>query len=409
MSSRNLLPLLPLALASVLPRPVANYNGHKVLRVSTAGNATAVMESLSALNYNQWSDRVGGHLDISLSAEDFEKFQALSLTLSIMHEDLGASSPLRARRRQIGALPSEAWFKSYHDYEHHVQYWDDLHAAFPDNSERFVVGHSYEGREIFGLKLFGTNDTGVPKKAVIWHGTVHARKWISTMSVEYLTYSIINGHKNNIATYRDLLDKFDFYILPVVNPDGFVYSQTHDRLWRKNRVPHRLADGKTCYGTDPNRNWPYQWNITIGNQRKAGSSDPCAESYKGQAPGDTPETQALVSHMQNVSQTQNLSLYIDFHAYGNQYLIPYGYTYEKAGKVWTVNDMTGFWVGPVISNYPVTGGSQDYAYDAAGAQYAYVMEISDDLGESEFEWPEFAILSTSQEVLAGVLVLLQGV
>lgn len=240
MLTLSFLSLLPLALTSVLRRDVANYDGYKVLRVSTNGDAAAVMETLSALNYDQWSAHIGDYVDISLSNEDFEKFQTLGLTSSIMHEDLGAdiaaettdSSEYQAtalERRQNGALPALSWFNSYHSYSEHVQYWNDLRAAFPSNSERFVVGRSYENREIFGLKLFGAN-TGTSKKAVIWHGTVHAREWITTMTVEYLAYNIINGYRNNNATYRALLDEFDFYILPVVNPDGFSYSQTNDRL-----------------------------------------------------------------------------------------------------------------------------------------------------------------------------------
>ena len=41
---------------------------------------------------------------------------------------------------------------------------------------------------------------------------------------------------NELATkpdqYSDLLDAFDFYIVPVVNPDGLEYTKSSDRLWR---------------------------------------------------------------------------------------------------------------------------------------------------------------------------------
>lgn len=96
------------------------------------------------------------------------------------------------------------------------------------------------------------------------------------------------GVNENITAY---LDAYDFYIFPIVNPDGmtydllcatqaevslgFVFTQTEDRLWRKNRQP---TMGSTCVGTDNNRNWPYQWNATEG----AGSSaNPCSATFRG--------------------------------------------------------------------------------------------------------------------------------
>lgn len=30
----------------------------------------------------------------------------------------------------------------------------------------------------------------------------------------------------------------DWYIMPVLNPDGYEYSHNYDRMWRKNRSKH---------------------------------------------------------------------------------------------------------------------------------------------------------------------------
>jgi hypothetical protein len=34
---------------------------------------------------------------------------------------------------------------------------------------------------------------------------------------------------------RDSILGVDWYVAPLVNPDGYNYSMTTDRLWRKNR------------------------------------------------------------------------------------------------------------------------------------------------------------------------------
>ena len=39
---------------------------------------------------------------------------------------------------------------------------------------------------------------------------------------------------------------------------GFVYTQTNERLWRKNRQPG--PRNSTCFGRDVNRQWPYGWD-----------------------------------------------------------------------------------------------------------------------------------------------------
>lgn len=43
------------------------------------------------------------------------------------------------------------------------------------------------------------------------------------------------------------------HIVPILNPDGYEYTHTHDRMWRKNRAKH---DGERV-GVDLNRN--FRW------------------------------------------------------------------------------------------------------------------------------------------------------
>jgi murein tripeptide amidase MpaA len=142
---------------------------------------------------------------------------------------------------------------------------------------------------------------------------------------EYFAYNLL-------AEQSAHLDNVDFYIFPVVNPDGkskqfkektytwiglllevlttalgFLYTQSNDRLWRKNRLP---SSSSSCVGTDINRNWPYKWSVTGG-----ASTDPCAEDYKGTSAGYTVENKALSAYLQQLKSTVGVKLYIDYHSY----------------------------------------------------------------------------------------------
>lgn len=271
--------LFSLASAAVIgarDEDVINYDGFKVYRITTGENLASVQEQLSGLDLLTWNIDLSQHMDIAISPDQVSNFEALNLEATVMHDDLGADiaaeySPQTSstgnnawvlRRRLLmstglmkRALPSSSWFNSYHSYNDHVQFVRDLQSAFTSNSEVITSGTSVQGRAITGLHLWGKGGKG-SKPAIIFHGTVHAREWITTMVVEYLTYQIVTGYgKDSAAT--SMLDSYDFYILPIVNPDGFSYTQTNDRLWRKNRSA--APSGSSCLGTDINRNWPYQW------------------------------------------------------------------------------------------------------------------------------------------------------
>ena len=77
-------------------------------------------------------------------------------------------------------MPSIEYFESYHPYDEHLEFLEDMVAAFPDNAEMIVAGESYEGRDIHGIHIWGKGGN-TSTQAVYWHGTTHAREWISAM------------------------------------------------------------------------------------------------------------------------------------------------------------------------------------------------------------------------------------
>jgi murein tripeptide amidase MpaA len=52
---------------------------------------------------------------------------------------------------------------------------------------------------------------------------IHAREWISTATVTYILNKLLTSQDPVI---QDLKQSFDYYVLPSVNPDGYVYSHT---------------------------------------------------------------------------------------------------------------------------------------------------------------------------------------
>jgi extracellular matrix protein 14 len=66
-------------------------------------------------------------------------------------------------------------------------------------------------------------------------GTLHGREWIVPTSLMYLVDALVSSLKSNDGEVIQLLQHYVVCVLPVANPDGYAYSMTTNRLWRKNR------------------------------------------------------------------------------------------------------------------------------------------------------------------------------
>lgn len=175
-----LLPFLTSAFISAADEFIS-YDGYKVFRVNTTGQFQSVKDKLATISFSQWDRDVSKHMDIALAPDQITAFKALGLDYSTMHEDLGASIAAESAiaQSQSGQADNLTWFNSYHAYADHEQYFTNLQSSFPNNSELVSSGTSFQGRNIFGIHLWGSGGPGKP--AILWHGTVHAREWITAM------------------------------------------------------------------------------------------------------------------------------------------------------------------------------------------------------------------------------------
>ena len=65
------------------------------------------------------------------------------------------------------------------------------------------------------------------KKAVWIDALIHAREWVAGSSALYYIHQLTRHYMDD-AVLSQLLDQLDFYVMPVVNPDGYQYTQRTD-------------------------------------------------------------------------------------------------------------------------------------------------------------------------------------
>lgn len=121
---------------------------------------------------------------------------------------------------------------------------------------------------------------------------------------------IVHELTDHYYEFQDLLTNFDFVIIPMANPDGYVFTQTTNRAWVKNRR-QVSAD---CIGADVHRNFQYQF---------FGTTDPCADDYTGPFFFSESESQAIRDA--TLAYQSRTVLYLSLQATGQQILFPFSH------------------------------------------------------------------------------------
>lgn len=344
---------------------------------------------------------------------------------------------LRAKTGQPGGVTALASAR-YHTYQQTVDEFKALANSHPEIARYVKLGTSYEGRDIFALKITqGASADDSSKPDVLVTGCHHAREWISVETPVHFANQLINGYATD-SFIKYIVDHLQVWVVPIVNPDGLVFSQAApsgpgtggDRLWRKNRRPITLGGCVSAVGVDLNRNYDFQWrlrgddlcddycssNRACINDDVGASDDPGnPETYRGPQPGSEPEVKALKTLTDDPHR--HFRAQLDYHNYGQLILYPWGYqqfsapddtmlsdlAQKMSKEIRNVNGKT-YTPQPAFDLYTTTGSSADYAYGVNKVAVPLVIEMRPTC--CDFELPDDQIAGTNAENWAGARTIL---
>jgi murein tripeptide amidase MpaA len=99
-----------------------------------------------------------------------------------------------------------------------------LTSWYPGHVTTEIFGETFEGRP---LKVMKISSGQFGRKNAVWiDGGIHAREWISPAVTSFIANEVIH----QMVTSSGPATLMDWYIIPVLNPDGYVYSHTTDRM-----------------------------------------------------------------------------------------------------------------------------------------------------------------------------------
>ncbi len=294
-------------------------------------------------------------------------------------------------------------FDRYYSYEEINKYLDNL-PKFNKNIKVRSGGKSFEGRDIKHVII--TNGDGRKKNSVLIDAGIHAREWIAPATALYL----IDQLANPTSDLSKLLEKIDFVIHPLINPDGYEFSRLFFRLWRKTRSRNNFV----CDGTDGNRNFDFHWG-EVGS-----SENVCSDIYQGKTPFSEAETKVIRDTAKGIKDT--CKFYLTLHSFGKYLLYPWGYTSELPDTWKEIHEIaeigadairrktgTNYTVGSSTNTlYAAAGGSDDYMFGVMKIPIAITMELPGG-GNFGFDLPPSKIKETVEESAEGIFAMVNAV
>ncbi|BFV56244.1 M14 family metallopeptidase [Kitasatospora sp. CMC57] len=225
----------------------------------------------------------------------------------------------------------------YHNYAEATADINAVVAAHPSIMSKQVIGKSYEGRDLFAIKISDNVGTDEAEPEVLFTHHQHAREHLTVEMALYLLHEFGDKYATD-SRIANAVNSREIWIIPDVNPDGGEYDVAtgNYRSWRKNRQPN---SGSSYVGTDQNRNWNYKFGCCGGS-----SGSTSSETYRGSAAESAKEVKVVADFVRSriVGGKQQITAAIDFHTYSELVLWPFGWTYDSTVPGMTADEYNTF-------------------------------------------------------------------
>lgn len=297
-----------------LPRDESyNIAIYRVNNVASREDRTAVARTGAAIN-----DIGADYVIIEATPQEANAIAALGYSIE----------PVMA---PLDFPPADSAYHNYTEMSDEILAVANAHPSIV--SSRFSIGQSYEGRELWAVKISDNVNTDEDEPEVLFLGLHHAREHLTVEMTLYILHMLADNYGVD-QQITDLVNSREIYIIFNVNPDGGEYDIATGSYasWRKNRQPNQ---GSSYIGTDLNRNYGYNWGCCGGS-----SGSPSSSTYRGPSPFSAPETQRVRDFIDSrvVGGEQQIKAAITWHTYGELVLWPYGYTYTDVPPDMTQDD-----------------------------------------------------------------------
>jgi murein tripeptide amidase MpaA len=322
---------------------------YRVEKVATREDRTAVARTGAAI------DEIGAdYVLVSATPEEAEAIRAIGYPVQAMPS----------------LMDFPATDSAYHNYAEMSDEILQVASAHPDIVSRFSVGLSYEGREMWAVKISDNAGVDEAEPEVLFIGQHHAREHLTVEMALYILHLLADNYGTD-PQITSLVDAREITIIFTANPDGSEYDIATGsyRSWRKNRQPN---SGSSYIGTDLNRNYGYNWGCCGGS-----SGLPSSDTYRGAAAFSAPETQRIRDYINSrvIGGKQQIKTSITFHSYARLVLWPYGYTYTDVPSDMTQDDHDVFVaMGQAMAQtngYTAQQASDLYITDGTTDDWAY--------------------------------------
>jgi len=275
----------------------------------------------------------------------------------------------------------------YHTYEELTNELDSLRVNHSEIMSLTSLGKTYEGRDIWMVKLSDNVSQDEDEPGVLFMGAHHGNEKPSyEVCLFFIRYVVEQYENSSLPEVRDALERTQIYVIPMVNPDGVEVNT------RKNCAPNHgpfgFSSTVTSYGVNLNRNYDDPWFLAYIFPARYYLPFILADSsfnYRGPYSFSENETKAVKKFV----ESHSISISLSYHSYGEFVVYPWMHTSKK-----TPDEPLFRSVGEnitLINNYdlyvkkdrliPLYGGtlgsSENWLYRARGI-ISFTVEVCDE-------------------------------